>query len=62
MKAVPTSIYDVTKNSSTMLQVFDYHDKLKNKYGTIFDMATFFIIINWSNKTSSLVQLKKKNN
>lgn len=43
-----------------MLQVFDYHDKLKNKYGTIFDMATFFIIINWSNKTSSLVQMKKK--
>lgn len=43
-----------------MLQVFDYHDKLKNKYGTIFDMATVFIIRKWNSKTSSLVQLKKK--
>lgn len=33
---------------------------LKNKYGTIFDMAIFFIIIKWNSKTSSLVQLKKK--
>lgn len=61
MKAVPTGIYDVTKNISTMLQVFDYHAKLKNKYSTIFDMATFFIIIKWNSKTSSLVQLKKNN-
>lgn len=61
-RALPTGIYDVTKNSSTKLQVFDYHDKLKNVYGTIFDMATVLIIIKWNSKTSSLVQLKKKKN
>lgn len=49
--------YDVTKNSSTILKVFDYHDEQIWLY---IWQETFFITIKWHSKEHSLKQLKHK--